>query len=136
VEGIRGRSFEGSGIGLALVQELVKLHGGNVSVESVLAQGSTFKVSVPKGKAHLPQDRIEAALTVVSTSSRADSYVEEAMRWIPDVSGNASAPTSSLPDGTLNATGSKGTKDQPCFSRMTTLICVSMSEDCYKRLTA
>jgi PAS domain S-box-containing protein len=105
VEGTRGRSFEGSGIGLALVQELVKLHGGNVSVESVLAQGSTFKVSVPKGKAHLPQDRIEAALTLVSTSSRADSYVEEAMRWIPAVSGNASAHTSSLPDNTVNASG-------------------------------
>ncbi len=47
VEGAQGRSFEGSGIGLALVQELVRLHGGTVGVESRPGEGSTFTVSLP-----------------------------------------------------------------------------------------
>jgi signal transduction histidine kinase len=50
VKSSQGRSFEGSGIGLALVQELVKLHGGTVTATSVLGQGSCFKVTIPKGE--------------------------------------------------------------------------------------
>ena len=49
VEGSRGRTHEGTGIGLALVQELVKLHGGSVRAESTCGRGSTFTVSVPMG---------------------------------------------------------------------------------------
>src|SRR5579862_5551817 len=49
IAGQRSRSFEGSGIGLALVQELVKLHGGSISVESQVGDGTTFVVSVPFG---------------------------------------------------------------------------------------
>ena len=48
VKGAKGRSFEGTGIGLSLVQELVKLHGGSVRVESALGKGSTFTVSIPR----------------------------------------------------------------------------------------
>ena len=47
VEGARGRSQEGTGIGLALVQELVKLHGGSIAVESAVDRGSTFTVTIP-----------------------------------------------------------------------------------------
>src|SRR5262249_27101598 len=47
----RGRTHEGSGIGLALVQELAKLHGGTVTVSSQLDCGTTFAVSIPKGNA-------------------------------------------------------------------------------------
>ena len=83
VEGARGRTHEGTGIGLALVQELVKLHGGSVGVESELGKGSTFTVSVPFGVAHLPRERIGAASALVSTATRADTYVEEAERWLP-----------------------------------------------------
>src|SRR6185312_8479026 len=49
VEGARGRTHEGTGIGLALVQELVKLHGGEARAGSVLGQGSTFTVTLPLG---------------------------------------------------------------------------------------
>jgi signal transduction histidine kinase len=61
VKGARGRSLEGSGIGLALVQELVKLHGGAVRVESEIDRGSVFIVTIPLGSAHLPADRVQAA---------------------------------------------------------------------------
>ncbi|MES1245209.1 MAG: ATP-binding protein [Acidobacteriota bacterium] len=84
VRGARGRSFEGSGIGLALVQELVRLHGGRVEVESGVDRGSAFTVTIPFGVAHLPADRIEAARTLASTGLRADAFVEESLHWLPE----------------------------------------------------
>jgi PAS domain S-box-containing protein len=83
VEGAKGRSFEGSGIGLALVHDLVHLHGGQVGVESEVACGTTFCVRVPLGTSHLPADRIEAAPTAASTATRAQAFVDEALRWLP-----------------------------------------------------
>jgi PAS domain S-box-containing protein len=83
VRGARGRSYEGSGIGLALVQELVKLHGGSVRVESEVDRGSAFTVTIPFGKDHLPADRIGGARTLASTEVRGEAYVQEALRWLP-----------------------------------------------------
>ncbi|WP_460206092.1 ATP-binding protein [Scytonema sp. NUACC21] len=87
VKGAQGRSFEGSGIGLSLVQELVKLHGGSVSITSQLGQGSCFTVSIPTGFAHLPFERISASRTLASTAIGATPYVEEALRWLPQEGG-------------------------------------------------
>ncbi len=84
VKGARGRSYEGSGIGLALVQELVKLNGGNVRAESTLGQGTSFVVSVPVGKEHLPEERIQAERALTSTALSAEVYVGEAERWLPN----------------------------------------------------
>src|SRR5258708_29651323 len=67
VEGQRGRTQEGSGIGLALVQELVKIHGGTVRVESVLNGGTIFTVTIPLGRAHLPADRIGTVRSIPSS---------------------------------------------------------------------
>lgn len=87
VEGARGRSFEGSGIGLALVQELVKLHGGMISVESEIDRGSMFTVAIPFGSLHLPQDRTGGHRNEVSTALRPQAFVEEALRWLPKDAG-------------------------------------------------
>jgi PAS domain S-box-containing protein len=81
VEGASGRSFEGSGIGLALVRELVKLHGGDIRVESELDRGSVFTVSIPFGTSHLPADRLDVSPAHISTNVRAQAYLEEAMGW-------------------------------------------------------
>ena len=58
VEGLMDRSHEGSGLGLALVKELVELHRGQVNVESVLNQGTTFTVWLQTGTAHLPEKQV------------------------------------------------------------------------------
>jgi PAS domain S-box-containing protein len=83
VKGARGRTHEGSGIGLALVQELAKLHGGSTGAISDVDRGSTFTVSIPLGTAHLPADRIGAPRKLASTASRSDAYLDEAERWMP-----------------------------------------------------
>lgn len=82
VEGTRARTQEGTGIGLAFVSELVKLHGGTISVESLYGQGSEFTITLPKGKAHLPSDRVGSGRPQNSTTAQANYYVEEMMRWL------------------------------------------------------
>ncbi|HEY3825777.1 MAG TPA: ATP-binding protein [Bryobacteraceae bacterium] len=92
IEHSHGRTHEGTGIGLALVQELVKLHGGAVGVESKEGEGSTFRVAIPRGKAHLDPERIRNSTPAGSTAVMPAAFIEEAMRWLPD---------EMLPDGTL-----------------------------------
>ena len=83
VKNARSRTHEGTGIGLALVQELARLHGGEVSVQSEENRGTTFTVSIPAGREHLPADRIQAERQLASTSLGATLFIEEAMRWLP-----------------------------------------------------
>ncbi|HMV46664.1 MAG TPA: PAS domain S-box protein [Blastocatellia bacterium] len=83
VRGARGRSIEGSGIGLALVQELVKLNGGTVRVESELEHGSAFIVTLPLGCAHLPADRISAARKPEPVAQMNNAYLDEMLGWLP-----------------------------------------------------
>ncbi|HLX37427.1 MAG TPA: ATP-binding protein [Candidatus Binataceae bacterium] len=83
IEGQRGRTHEGTGIGLALVQELTRLHGGSVEVTSNPGAGSCFTLSIPIGKEHLAPDRIGSAGATASTAVGAEAFVEEAMRWLP-----------------------------------------------------
>jgi signal transduction histidine kinase len=92
VKGVKGRTYEGSGIGLSLVQELVRLHGGDVRVESAAGKGTTFTVSLPFGNAHLPQDRLEVASHLDSTATGAAAYVQEAQGWSAQATEPATHP--------------------------------------------
>ena len=87
IEGAQGRSFEGTGIGLALVHELVKLHGGTIRVESELGQGTDFIVEIPTGSDHLPAENLGGSRESASTATRIESFVNESLRWIPDEPG-------------------------------------------------
>lgn len=57
-DGSSNRSYEGSGLGLALVQALVKLHGGAIEVASEYGHGSQFTIRLPLGKRHLPPAQV------------------------------------------------------------------------------
>ena len=84
VEGAKARTHEGSGIGLALVNELVLLHGGAIAAESEPGRGTTFVVRLPKGSAHLSAERIAPCRSGPSVATGATAYVAEALRWLPD----------------------------------------------------
>jgi PAS domain S-box-containing protein len=107
VKHARARTHEGTGIGLALVQELTRLHGGTITVDSEEGRGTTFTVSIRVGTSHLPADRIAVGRQPNPTTIGAAPFVEEALRWLPDsdrsprplteVLGAASAPTPGPP---------------------------------------
>lgn len=82
IEGSRARTHEGSGIGLALVQDLVKLHGGDISATSIEEQGTTFTVRVPFGFAHLDADQVRHTVSLHDKSALTGSYVMESEKWI------------------------------------------------------
>jgi PAS domain S-box-containing protein len=89
VQGARGRTHEGTGIGLALVQELVRLHGGNVTVSSKVGEGTQFQVRMPLGREHLPQDLISEPVNRDGPSeehslgpSVSEAFVGEAVQWL------------------------------------------------------
>jgi len=73
-----GRTHEGTGIGLSLVHELVQLHGGDISVESVKDVGSTFTVKIPVGSAHLPQEQILETINILSSADLRGAFLNEA----------------------------------------------------------
>jgi len=91
VQRTKGRTHEGSGIGLALVHELIRLHGGTVDVNSTVGQGTCFTVTLALGTKHLPSDRLrrivgdrnKAMRTLTSTALTTTAYVTEAERWLP-----------------------------------------------------
>src|SRR5262249_40528579 len=98
----RARTHEGSGIGLALVHELIAMHGGTVAVESAVDHGTTFTVSIPTGSAHLPPDRIGAARNATSTATGPTPYAQEALRWLPPPHVAVRSPVPPLPHGDVS----------------------------------
>ncbi len=98
VPGARSRTHEGSGIGLAFVHELVRLHGGHVTVDSVEGKGTTFAVHLPRGKDHLPADRIGAEPVELPTLLGATPFLTEAGQWLR-AGGEGRATADALPAG-------------------------------------
>lgn len=109
VRGTQARTHEGSGIGLALVHELVRLLGGTLEVSSTVGEGTCFTITLTFGTEHLPsvseagrdsahrlQDEGDSPAktlrkrlpirTLSSTAMGAATYVEETERWLPEES--------------------------------------------------
>ncbi|MFC0096123.1 SpoIIE family protein phosphatase [Micromonospora marina] len=103
VAGARSRTHEGTGIGLALVRELVEMHGGTVTAHSVVDRGTTFTVTMPFGYAHLPADHVAALSPVpLSEPAQARLYVAETALWTDEVARPAGLPA---PSGTPGGSG-------------------------------
>jgi signal transduction histidine kinase len=100
VRGAQSRTHEGTGIGLALVRELISLHRGTVEVTSEVGTGSTFKVTLKTGRDHLPAERTAAKSSLTSTATSTAAFVEEATHWLPEPPGRsnpAPAPVGATP---------------------------------------
>ena len=93
IEAPRARTVERTGIGLSLVRERVRLHGGTIEAESALGIGTTITVRIPRGRAHLPQERIATADPSARPERAAQPYLEEALGWLAE----DSAPTAAAP---------------------------------------
>ena len=81
VEGAQGRSHEGTGIGLALVHELVALHGGEVRVASTVGEGTTFTVELPLTQDEEGEGRRSDPVLV---GALREGFGQEALRWDGD----------------------------------------------------
>lgn len=97
VQQVTGRTFEGTGIGLSLIKELVHLHKGEISVTSQLHKGSTFTVRIPVGKEHLPPQQITTQ--PVEDTITSGMFVEEAGTLLvkEHVAGNGTPGEKHLP---------------------------------------
>ena len=76
VQNVTGRTYEGTGIGLSLIKELVQMHHGTINVESKLNEGSVFTVKIPTGKKHIADHQISKT-TIDSDEISSAIYVDE-----------------------------------------------------------
>ena len=82
VHGAQSRSYEGSGIGLALVAELAAVHGGTVNAESTVGEGSTFTVRIPLLDRATDDQVARSGHQALSAQEQSRGFVLEAMRWV------------------------------------------------------
>ena len=117
VRDARARTFEGTGIGLSLVRELARLHGGEATIESEPGRGSTFSVTVRAGHAHLPQEQLGEALPTAFTRG-ALAEVQEAQQWL-----------ATTDDGRADLRAAEA-RARACCSPTTTRTCAGTSRAC------
>lgn len=77
IAGSSGRSYEGTGIGLSLVAELVKLHKGTINVTSQPGLGTTFTITIPTGHSHLPKESVNHQENDAYSSAVTESFMME-----------------------------------------------------------
>jgi PleD family two-component response regulator len=120
------RSHEGTGIGLSLVKELIKLHGGSMELDSRTASetvdgshGSTFRVRIPLGSDHLAKDAIDDSAVQASQNSYGRGIVDEAMQWSRDRESSSadSISTDSNGDSTATSSSSRGLDPSTLYFR-------------------
>ena len=76
IDRVDDRDYEGSGIGLALVYELVKLYGGEISVSSEEGHGAVFTVQIPVDEQYLEENQLVGDFNIFPALTT--SYVDEA----------------------------------------------------------
>ncbi|WP_157274066.1 ATP-binding protein [Pedobacter sp. BAL39] len=102
IENTAGRTHEGTGIGLSLVHELVHLHAGTITVESIEGTGSTFTVCIPVGKEHLPVQQVIEDKKDIDTEAIKGAFIREAYSLLQE---DSSGPTGSVNKTTGDISG-------------------------------
>lgn len=118
VENAHARTHEGTGIGLALVNELVRLHGGEVQVESRLGEGTTFRISIPCGTAHAVAEQVRDGVAPSDSTIGAVPFVQEALRWLPGEAQGEDALSKVVARENLQSERSKGVEWQEVPARV------------------
>lgn len=83
VEGARSRTHEGTGIGLALVNELVKLHGGEIRVACDYGKCTEFTITLLGGRGHLPPQHVVESSDTAAVTKNMAAYLDDALQWLP-----------------------------------------------------
>ncbi|CAM4052584.1 PAS domain S-box-containing protein [Pedobacter westerhofensis] len=110
IENSAGRTHEGTGIGLSLVHELVNLHGGDISVESIEGTGSTFTVKIPLGKAHLPQEQVLQKAKEIDSTALTGAFIKEAFTLLQDQLSHPDVQSANSPTTVHDITQSQETR--------------------------
>ena len=97
VAGARARTQEGSGIGLALAQQVVDVHGGTIGVTSEEGVGTTVTVVLPRGRSHLPAEQVLSEPTGDRRGSPRRSVSAEAGSWVEVSDGGQVPPDDGRP---------------------------------------
>ncbi|HZE88315.1 MAG TPA: histidine kinase dimerization/phospho-acceptor domain-containing protein, partial [Verrucomicrobiae bacterium] len=82
VQNARARSQEGTGIGLALVDGLVRLHGGEIRVVSEEGRGTSVTVTLPGGRDHLPAEHVAESEEAPGAPKNVAAYLDETLQWL------------------------------------------------------